>query len=103
MDRLDNTILRELQELKAILATVIGTADRVGEDSFSSEALNQAAKLFLKMSIERGDWMPEDNLHKYLGPCPWNAGAFIRKEFAFTSWVKKGREYVSLRQTPINR
>lgn len=86
-------ILREIQELKAILSIVIGTADRVGDDRFSTEALNQAAKLFSKMSIERGDWAGEKQLGDYLGSCPWNVGAFIRKEFAFTSWVKKGHEY----------
>jgi len=93
MEQQDNALLREIQELKAILSIVIGTADRVGEDRFSTEALKQAAKLFLKMSIERGDWVDEDDLSKYLGPCPWRPGDFIRKEFAFTSWVKKGHGY----------
>jgi hypothetical protein len=92
MDKQD-TILKELHELKTILSTVIGTADRSGADRFSTETLNQAAKLFQKMSIERGDWVVEDDLPKYLGPCPWHAGAFIRKEFEFTNWVKKGHEY----------
>jgi len=93
MEQPDNTVLREIQELKAILAIVIGTADRVGDERFSTEALNEAAKLYKKMSIERGDWVSENLLEDYLGPCSWNAGAFIRKEFAFTSWVKKGHEY----------
>jgi hypothetical protein len=93
MEQHDGPIFKEIQELKAILAIVIGTADRVGVDRLSTEALEQAAKLFQKMSIERGDWVDEDDLPKFLGPCPWNAGAFIRKEFAFTSWVKKGHEY----------
>jgi hypothetical protein len=88
----ENLLLREIQELKAILSTVIGTADRVGEDRFSTEALNQAAKLFQKMSVERGDWVDEDDLPKYLGPCPYRAGAFIQKEFTFTSWIKVGRQ-----------
>jgi hypothetical protein len=92
MDKQD-AILRELQELKSILSIVIGTADRVEEDRFSTEALNEAEKLFKRMSIERGDWVGEKSLEQYLGPCPWNAGSFIRKEFAFTGWVKKGREY----------
>jgi hypothetical protein len=92
MDQQD-AILQQIQELKGMLSIVIGTADRVGEDRFSTEALNDAAKLFQRMSIERGDWVSEKALEHYLGPCPWNAGAFIRKEFAFTSWVKKGREY----------
>jgi len=92
MDHQD-TILKELQELKSILSIVIGTSDRVGEDRFSTEALNEAGKLFKKMSIERGDWVDEDDLPKYLGPCPYNGGSFIRKEFAFSGWVKKGHQY----------
>src|SRR5580658_3899216 len=91
-------ILRELEELKSILSIVIGTSDRVGEERFSTEALNDTAKLFKKMSIERGDWIDEDDLPKYLGPCPWNAGSFIRKEFAFASWVKKGHGYRYLKK-----
>jgi len=91
-------VLRELQELKGILAIVIGTADRVGEDRFSTEALNQAAKLFSRMSIERGDWAGEDDLPKYLGPCPYNVGSFIRKEFAFTNWVKQRHKYRYLKK-----
>ena len=94
MEQPNNDILREIQDLKAILATVIGTADRVGEDRFSTEAVNEAAKLFKKMSIERGDWVDEDDLPKYLGPCPYNVGTFIRKEFAFTGWAKKGHKYL---------
>ena len=86
-------IFKEIQELKSILSIVIGTSDRVGEDRFSAEAIQEAAKLFKKMTIERGDWVDEDELPKYLGPCPWRPGDFIRKEFGFTSWVKKGHHY----------
>jgi hypothetical protein len=91
---IENSILRELQELKSILSIVIGTSDRVGEDRFSSEALNEAAELFKKMSIERGEWVNERDLAEYLGPCPHNAGRFIRKEFDFQNWVKRGHQYL---------
>lgn len=54
-------IFKEIQELKSILSIVIGTSDRGGEDRSSAEAIQEAAKLFKKMSIERGDWVEEDN------------------------------------------
>lgn len=93
-----DAILRELQDLKSILSTVIGTSDRVGEDRFSAEAVAEAARFYQKMNIERGEWVTEEQLPKYLGHCPWKPGAFIREQFAFTSWVKKGREYRYLKK-----
>jgi len=93
MEQPYHAVLREIQELKAMLAIVIGTADRVGEELFSREALAEAANLFKKMSIDRGEWVDEEELPKYLGPCPYNVGTFIRKEFAFTSWAEKGHKY----------
>lgn len=90
----NTAILREIQELKTLLAKLIGTADREVPDRFSESALDQAAKAFLKMSIEREEWVKEENLSRYLGPCPWRAGVFIRKEFAFTNWIKRGFDYL---------
>jgi len=91
---MQNEILDEIKELKTILAKLVGTADQTVENRFSEEALNRAAKDFLKMSIERGEWVKDSEISRYLGPCPWNAGAFIRKEFEFGNWFKRGREYL---------
>jgi hypothetical protein len=93
MDQQD-IIFKEIQELKSILSIVIGTSDRVGEDQFSAEAVADAAKIFKRMSVERGDWVEEKALGQYLGPCPFNAGKFIRKEFAFQNWIKRGHSYL---------
>jgi hypothetical protein len=89
-----NEILEEIKELKTLLAKLIGTADQTVENRFSEDTLNRVAKDFLKMSIERGDWVKDSAIPGYLGPCPWNAGTFIRKEFEFTNWFKRGHEYL---------
>jgi len=94
MEQTAKDILQEIQDIKATLSIVIGTADRVGEEQFSAEALQQAAKFYQKMCIERGEWIEEGELAKYLGPCPYNAGKFIQKEFAFRRWIKRGHQYL---------
>ncbi len=90
----NSAILKELKELKELFSKLIGTADQSVENRFSEEALNKAAKDFLKMSIERGEWVKDDDVHKYIKPAPWNPGAFLRKEFAFANWSKRGHEYL---------
>jgi hypothetical protein len=46
------------------------------------------------MTIERGDWITETDLPRYLGPCPWRVGAFIREAFSFSHYIKKGHDYL---------
>jgi hypothetical protein len=87
-------ILEEFRELKTLLARLIGTADRTVECRFSEEALDRAAKDFLKMSVERGDWVKESEIGHYIKSVPWHPGAFIRNEFAFANWFKRGHEYL---------
>lgn len=92
---MDEKILAELHYLRLLLARVVGTADQPADKQFSEDAIAKAAKAYTKMTIERGDWLKEDQLPKYLGPCPhYQAGAFIRKEFAFTHFIKKGYDYL---------
>ena len=86
-------ILAEIRELKQILSKVIGSVYESPENRFSAEALDKAAKDFQKWTIDRGDWVGEDEIEKYIKPAPWNAGAFIRKELEFTSWFRRGQRY----------
>ncbi len=86
-------ILTELKEIKMVLAKLVGSADSAPELQFSTDALNKAAKQFQKLSIERGEWIKDDEIHKYIRKAPYRAGAFIRKEFGFTNYFKKGQEY----------
>jgi|ERR1035437_1098667 hypothetical protein len=86
-------VLIELKEIKSLMAKLIGTDDAPIEAQFSIEALNKAAKEFQKLSIERGDWVKDSDIHKYIKKAPWRAGTFIRTEFKFTNYIKRGREY----------
>lgn len=97
----ETTILEEIHELKTALARVLGTADRPEGERFSTAALDEAAKFYHKMTIERGEWVPEKNLAQYLGTCSYRSGAFIRKEFAFTNWIKKSHSYLYNKQDLI--
>lgn len=86
-------ILSELRELKAVLAKLIGTSDLPRAQQFSTEAINNASKQFQKLSIERGEWVEEYDISKYIKNVPYGSGAFIRSEFAFTNYFKNGKSY----------
>jgi hypothetical protein len=85
-------ILAEIRELKALMAKIIGTADLAPENQFSVEALDKAALEFEKLSIQRGDWVIDDNIEKYIKNAPWRAGRFIRENFGFRNYFMRGRK-----------
>jgi len=91
-------ILSEIRELKSIISQLIGTADQPVQEQFSTDALKKASKLFLKMAAERGDWVKEDELGKYI-KADWRAGSFIRSEFGFSACMKDGRSYLYNKKT----
>ena len=101
MNQSDTNILREILELKSILARLIGTADRPEAERFSTAALDEAAKFYHQMTIERGEWAPEAQLEKYLGPCPYSPGNLMRKALAFTNWIKRRHTYLYAKQDLI--
>ena len=86
-------LLAEIKELKAAISTLIGTSDLHPEEQFSKEALDKAAKQFQKLSIERGDWVNDSDITKYIKNAHYRAGAFIIREFNFTNYFKSGRTF----------
>ena len=72
----------------------MGLENETPDKKYSEESIANAQKLYLKMSIERGDWVKDSDLNKYIKSLPWNPGAFIRKEFEFTNWIRRGHEYL---------
>ena len=86
-------VLSELRELKSILAQMIGTSDQPEQDQFSKETLTKASKLFIRMAAQRGEWIKEDELGKYI-KANWRAGSFIRSEFKFNACMKDGHYYL---------
>jgi len=71
------------------LAQLVGTTDLSTEKQFSKEAFAKAAKSFKKMEIERGEWVKESDIGKYI-KADWRAGSFIRNEFGFNAYIKEG-------------
>jgi len=92
---MEESILNEIRDIKLILAKLIGTADRSVENPFSEEELNKAAIDFHKISVERGEWVNDAMIKKYIKSAPdWNPGHFLRTHFDFSNWYKKGHDYL---------
>ena len=87
-------IIQEICELKQLLEKIIGLDNETPDKKYSEESIANAQRLYLKMSIDRGDWVKEGEIGRYIKSLPWNAGSFIRKEFEFTNWIKRGHEYL---------
>lgn len=75
------------------MAQLVGTADQPTQEQFSKEALAKASRLFQKMATQRGEWVKEDELGKYI-KADWRAGSFIRSEFGFNACIKDGHYYL---------
>jgi|GEM_PF-1119454 hypothetical protein len=94
-------ILKELKELRSMIAKLTGIPDQSGKKSFSPEAVEKAAKEFQKLIIERDEWVDSYNISKYIKGAPYNVGTFIRDEFNFTNYFKRGRNYYYFRDDII--
>jgi hypothetical protein len=86
-------IMQELTAIKLILAKLIGTSDQPAKERFSQDALDNAARQFQKLAIERGEWIEESDISKFIKGAPYKAGVFIRTEFGFANCFKRGRSY----------
>ena len=90
---MEKKILSELQEIRTLLAKFLGTSNKLPSEQFSTEALNKAAKEFLKLSTERGEWIAESDIEKVIKKAGWRSGKFIREQLKFCNYYKRGREY----------
>lgn len=85
-------ILQEIQQLKDAFTRLIGDDSAENGQSYSAEAISKAAKQFKQLSVERGEWVDDYHINKIIKSAPYNGtGAFIRTEFGFTNYFKKGR------------
>ena len=84
-------ILDEIKQLKNVLAKIIGSSELPAKEQFSVEAVEKAAKEFQKLSIERGEWVLDEEISKYIKGAPWRCGKFIIDEFGFTNYFKYNR------------
>jgi hypothetical protein len=89
----DKQILKELKDLKDLFSKLMGTSDLPVKERFSKEAIAKVAKEFQKLAIERGEWVTDYDIGKYIRNAPYRAGAFIINEFAFKNYFKKGAHH----------
>ena len=90
---MQNQLLAEIKELKTLLAKLIGTSDLPAKEQFSIDALDKAAKQFQKLSIEREEWIEDGKIDRFIKHAPYRAGTFIRQEFGFSNFFKRGQAY----------
>jgi hypothetical protein len=90
---MEEKILKEIKNLKSIIAQVIGSSELPVKQQFSKEAIANAAKEFQKLSIERGEWLVESDIHKVIRKASWRAGKFIIEKFGFTNYFTRGRTF----------
>src|SRR6478736_487570 len=90
---MQDQVLKEIKELKTIIAELIGTSDLPVKERFSKEAIIKAGKEFQKLRIERGEWVKDHDIHKYLKNAHYRAGTFIRQEFGFSNYFKRGHDF----------
>lgn len=86
---MEEKILKEIKDLKSIIAQVIGLSELPAKQKFSKEAITKAAKEFQKLTIERGEWLSESDIHKVIRKAPWRAGKFIIENYGFTKLFYK--------------
>jgi len=87
---MENKVIKELQEIKQILARMLGTIDLPANQRFSSEAIDKVAKEFQKMTAERGEWLEASDVSKVIKSAPYNCGQLLVEKFEFKNYFKRG-------------
>lgn len=90
---MEKEIYNELKQIREAITKVVGTFNKSSSEQFSIEAIENAAKDFQKLSIDRGEWVEEGNIEKIIKSAPWFAGKFLREHFKFSNYFKKGKSY----------
>lgn len=93
MDK-EQQILNQLEKLNKVLSKVIGSSDLPESKKFSKEAIDKAANEFKKLAIQRGEWVNNEGIRKYIKNAPYYAAAkFIVEDLKFKNYFKRGHEY----------
>lgn len=69
----------------------IETSELPAKHQLSKDAINKAATEFQKLSIERGKWIKESEIHRIIRKAPWSCGKFIIEKFGFSNYFIRGR------------
>lgn len=89
----DDEILLELKKLNLLISKVIGSSELPENKKFSKAAIDKAALEFKKLAIQRGEWVSNEGIRKYIKHTPYYAARFIVEELKFKNYFKRGHEY----------
>ena len=87
---MEEKILKEIKELRSILAQLFGTSELPVKQRFSKEAITKAGAEFKKLSIERGEWIDKSDISKIIRKASYYSGKFIIEKFGFTNYFQRG-------------
>jgi Ca2+-binding EF-hand superfamily protein len=90
---MEEKIYDELKQIRRLLSQLIGTSDLPTSERFSKEAISRAAKEFQKLTIERGEWIPDNEIDKIIRTAHYCPGKFLIERMGFTNYFKWGREH----------
>lgn len=90
---MENQILEELKKLNLVLSKVIGSSELPEASRFSKKAIDKAAKEFQKLAIQRGEWVKNEHISKYIKNAPYYSAKFIVEDLKFKNYFKRGNEY----------
>jgi len=90
---MEEKILKEIKQIRQLLSKLVGTSELPARQKFSKEANAKAAKEFQKMAIERGEWVPSNEIQKVIKHAEWRSDRIIIGKFGFTNYFKKGHTY----------
>jgi len=88
---MEDQILKEIKELRSLLSQLIGTSDLPAKEKFSKESITKARAEFKKLSVERGEWIPEHSISSIIKKAPYSPGKFIIEKFGFTNFFVRGK------------
>jgi len=87
---MEDRVLKEVKKIRELLSELVGTSELPTSQKFSKEALTKAAREFKKLSIERGEWLSDNEISKIIKNAPWRSGKFIIEKFEFANYFKRG-------------
>lgn len=88
---METQILKEIKEVRSLLSQLIGTSELPAKQKFSVGAIDKASQEFKKLSIKRGEWIPDHDISKVIRSASWRSGKLIIEKFEFTNYFKHGR------------
>ena len=91
---MEENILKEIKQIRQLLAKLVGTSELPAGQKFSKEAIAKAAKEFKQLSVARGEWLVDYHINKVVKNAPhFRPERLLIEKFGFTNYFKQGHKY----------